>query len=98
MSSPLRTAILLRPSHCAARAEVEPLALPPAFSSLPQHHATVMAGEAHVTFLSEIRAQPELLNEDIAALANNSKDVGKSALLAALDVAAECRVPFDRTA
>src|SRR5437660_9547679 len=56
-----------------AGAEVEPLDLPPEFSSLPEHHATVMAGEAHVTFLSEIRAQPELLNEDIAALANNSK-------------------------
>src|SRR5580692_7417179 len=74
-----------------AGAEVEPLDLPPAFSSLPQHHATVMAGEAHVTFLSEIRAQPELLNEDIAALAKNSMGVGKSALLAALDAAAECR-------
>jgi Asp-tRNA(Asn)/Glu-tRNA(Gln) amidotransferase A subunit family amidase len=81
-----------------AGAEVEPLDLPPAFSSLPEHHATVMAGEAHVTFLSEIRAQPELLNEDIAALANNSKDVGKSALLAALDAAAECRIAFDTIA
>jgi Asp-tRNA(Asn)/Glu-tRNA(Gln) amidotransferase A subunit family amidase len=57
-----------------------------------------MAGEAHVTFLSEIRAQPELLNEDIAALAKNSMGIGKSALLAALDAAAECRVAFDTIA
>jgi amidase len=81
-----------------AGAQVEPLDLPPAFSSLPEHHATVMAGEAQVTFLSELRAQPELLNEDVAALAKNSKGIGKSALLAALDAAAECRVAFDTIA
>jgi amidase len=81
-----------------AGAEVEPLDLPPVFSLLPEHHATVMAGEAHVTFLSEIRARPELLSEDIAALAKNSKGVSKSALLAALDAAAECRVAFDTIA
>src|SRR5258708_30134058 len=65
-----------------AGAEVEPLDLPPAFSSLPEHHATVMAGEAHVTFLSEIRAQPALLNGDIAPFANNNKGGRQSAPLA----------------
>jgi amidase len=81
-----------------AGADVEPLDLPAAFSSLPVHHATVMAGEAHVTFLSELRAQPELLHDDIAAFANNSKGISKSALLTALDAAAECRIGFDRIA
>jgi Asp-tRNA(Asn)/Glu-tRNA(Gln) amidotransferase A subunit family amidase len=81
-----------------AGAHIEPLDLPPAFSSLPDHHATVMAGEAHVTFLGELRAHPELLHDDVAALANNSKGVSKSALLTALDAAAECRIGFDRIA
>ena len=81
-----------------AGAEVEPLDLPPAFSSLPENHATVMAGEAQVSFLSEIRAQPELLHEDLTAMANNSKGVTKAALVAAYDAAAQCRIAFDEIA
>ncbi|WP_423958153.1 amidase [Bradyrhizobium sp.] len=81
-----------------AGADVEPLELPDAFDSLGEHHATVMAGEAHVSFLSEIRAQGELLHDDVAALAKNSKGISKSALLTALDAAAACRVTFDAIA
>ena len=81
-----------------AGAEVEPLDLPPAFSSLPEQHATVMAGEAQVSFLSEIRAQPELLHDDLTAMAKNSKGVSKAALVAAYDAAAQCRIAFDEIA
>ena len=81
-----------------AGAEVEPLELPPAFSSLPDNHATVMAGEAHVSFLSEIRAQPELLHDDLTAMAKNSKGITKAALVAAYDAAAQCRIEFDEIA
>jgi amidase len=81
-----------------AGVEVEPLELPPAFSSLPDSHAIVMAGEAQVSFLSEIRAQPELLHEDLTAMAKNSKGVTKAALVAAYDAAAQCRIAFDEIA
>lgn len=81
-----------------AGAEVEPLDLPPAFSSLPDCHATVMAGEAQVSFLSEIRAQPELLHADLTAMAENSKGITKAALVAAYDAAARCRIAFDEIA
>jgi Asp-tRNA(Asn)/Glu-tRNA(Gln) amidotransferase A subunit family amidase len=81
-----------------AGAEVEPLDLPTAFSALPDHHVTVMAGEAQVTFLSEIRAQPDLLNEDLAAMARNSRGITKAALVAAYDAAAQCRIAFDEIA
>ena len=79
-------------------AEVEPLDLPPAYSSLPDCCATVMAGEAQVSLLSEIRAQPELLHADLTAMAVNSKDVTKAALVAAYDAAAQCRIAFDEIA
>jgi Asp-tRNA(Asn)/Glu-tRNA(Gln) amidotransferase A subunit family amidase len=81
-----------------ADAQVEPLELPPAFSWLPDHHATVMAGEAEVTFLTELHAQSELLHEDIAAMAKNSKGLTKADLLGAYDAAAECRIAFDKIA
>jgi Asp-tRNA(Asn)/Glu-tRNA(Gln) amidotransferase A subunit family amidase len=81
-----------------AGAEVVALNLPPAFDSLPDHQATVMAGEAAVTFLSELRAQAPLLNDDILAHATNRKGVTKTALLAALDAAAACRPAFDEIA
>jgi amidase len=81
-----------------AGAEVEPLELPPAFSSLPDCHAIVMAGEAQVSFLSEIRAQPELLHADLTAMAENSKGITKAALVAAYDSAAQCRIAFDEIA
>ena len=81
-----------------AGAEVVALDLPPAFDALPEHQATVMAGEAAVTFLSEWRAQGDQLNDDILAHAANSKGVTKTALLAALDAAAACRPVFDKIA
>ena len=79
-------------------AEVAPLDLPPAFSSLVEHHTSVMYGEAQVSFLSEIRAQPELLHEDLTAMAKNSKGIAKAALVAAYDSAAQCRMAFDEIA
>jgi amidase len=81
-----------------AGAEVAPLDLPPTFSSLVDHHTAVMYGEALVSFLSEIRAQPELLHEDLAAMAKNSKGITKGALVAAYDAAAQCRMAFDEIA
>lgn len=81
-----------------AGAEVVALDLPPAFSSLFDHHAAVMFGEAQVSFLSEIRAQPELLHDDLTAMARNSRGVTKAALLAAYDAAAQCRMAFDEIA
>jgi amidase len=81
-----------------AGAEVTTLELPPAFSELPGQQATVMAGEAVVSFLSELRAQPELLNADLTAMAQNAKGVTKAALLAAYDEAALRRMEFDKLA
>ena len=81
-----------------AGAEVVALDLPPAFDALPEHQATVMAGEAVVTFLGELRAQGDQLNDDILAHAANRKGVTKTALLAALDAAAACRPVFDEIA
>ena len=81
-----------------AGAEVTPLELPPTFASLPDNQGTVMAGEAYVSFLSEIRAQPELLNADLTAMASNSKGITKAALVAAYDHAAQCRMAFDELA
>ena len=80
-----------------AGAEVEPLTLPPAFDALPEHQATVMAGEARATFLSEWRAQGALLHDDLKALAA-ARGVTRAQLLTALDAAAACRVQFDEIA
>jgi amidase len=81
-----------------AGAEVVPLDLPPAFDAMPEHQATVMAAEAAVTFLSELRAQGELLHDDVLAHATNRRGVTRTALLAALDAAAACRPAFDEIA
>jgi amidase len=81
-----------------AGAEVTPLELPPAFSTLPDHQATVMFGEARASFLSEIQAQPELLHEDLSAMARNDKGITKAALVAAYDAAAQCWTAFDEIA
>ena len=81
-----------------AGADVEPLDLPPDFSSLVGHHTTVMFGEAQVSFLGEIRARPDLLQEDLTAMAQNSKGISKGALVAAYDAAAQCRMAFDHLA
>lgn len=81
-----------------AGAEVVPLDLPPAFSSLVDHHTAVMYGEAEVSFLSEVRARPDLLHEDLTAMATNGKGVTKAALVAAHDAAARCRMAFDEIA
>ena len=80
-----------------AGAEVEPLELPRAFDALPEHQATVMAGEARATFLSELRAQEALLHDDLKALAAG-RGVTRAELLAALDAAAAARVRFDEIA
>ena len=81
-----------------AGAEVVTLDLPPEFAALPDQQATIMAGEAQVSFLSEIRAQPELLHEDLTAMARNAKGITKAALLAAYDGAAQRRLEFDEIA
>ena len=81
-----------------AGAEVEPLDLPAAFDEMPEHQAVVMAGEAEPTFLSEIRAQGDLLHDDLKALATNARGVTRAGLLAALDAAAAGRVEFDALA
>jgi amidase len=81
-----------------AGAEVTSLELPPPFSSLPDHQTTVMFGEARASFLSEIRAQPELLHEDLSAMARNDKAITRAALVAAYDAAAQCRTAFDEIA
>src|SRR5258708_33468131 len=62
-----------------AGAEVEPLDLPPAFSSLPEHHATVMAAETHGTFLHEVRGPPELLKVSVAAVASTTTSLADTA-------------------
>jgi amidase len=81
-----------------AGAEITLLELPPAFSSLADHQTTVMFGEARASFLSEIRAQPELLHEDLSAMARNDKGITRAALIAAYDAAAQCRMAFDAIA
>jgi Asp-tRNA(Asn)/Glu-tRNA(Gln) amidotransferase A subunit family amidase len=60
-----RAIMLLR----EAGAEVELLDLPPAFDAMPEHQAVVMAGEAESTFLGEVRAQGDVLHDDLRALA-----------------------------
>jgi len=79
-------------------AAVTLLELPPAFSSLADHQTTVMFGEARASFLSEIRAQPDLLHEDLSAMARNDKGITRAALVAAYDAAAQCRMAFDEIA
>jgi amidase len=81
-----------------AGAEVTLLELPSAFSLLADHQTTVMFGEARASFLSEIRAQPELLHQDLSAMARNDKGITRAALVAAYDAAAQCRMAFDEIA
>ncbi len=81
-----------------AGAAVVPLDLPPAFAALTDHHAAVMYGEAPASFLSELRARPDLLRDDIAAMAGNSRGIGRAALVEAYDAAAGCRAAFDAIA
>jgi Asp-tRNA(Asn)/Glu-tRNA(Gln) amidotransferase A subunit family amidase len=57
-----------------------------------------MQAEGGVTFLSEYRADKDLLHEDFNAMVENRKSVAKSALLEAYDVAASCRAAFDAIA
>ena len=87
-----------RPAQGSRRRGRRLLELPPAFSSLADHQTTVMFGEARASFLSEIRAQPELLHEDLTAMARNSKGITRAALIAAYDAAAQCRMAFDEIA
>ena len=82
----------------AGGAKVETLDLPGEFDALPEHAANVMAGEAAVSFLSELRAQGDLLHDDLKALATNARGVTRAALLASLDAAAACRARFDEIA
>ncbi len=78
-----------------AGVNVVPLDLPPAFADLLDHHRAVMYGEAAVSFLSEIRTHPELLHEDLTAMAENGRGITRAALVAAYDAAAQCRIVFD---
>lgn len=79
----------------AAGAEVEPLDLPAGFAALDDHHTATMFGEAQASLLSELRAQPDLLHDDLTAMAENRRGITRGALVAAYDAAAQRRAEFD---
>jgi amidase len=79
----------------AAGAEVTTLTLSSAFATLHDHQAALAAAESRVTFLSEYRADGDVLHDDFKAMVENRNGVTKAALLEAYDVAASCRAEFD---
>jgi Asp-tRNA(Asn)/Glu-tRNA(Gln) amidotransferase A subunit family amidase len=82
----------------AAGATVDALELPPAFGGLVDAHKTILAAEGRAAFLSEYRARHDILHTDFRAIVENRAQVTRSALRAAYDLAAQCRMQFDALA
>jgi Asp-tRNA(Asn)/Glu-tRNA(Gln) amidotransferase A subunit family amidase len=82
----------------AAGATVDAVELPPAFGGLVDAHKTILAAEGRAAFLSDYRARHDILHADFRAIVENRAQVTRSALRAAYDLAAQCRMQFDALA
>ena len=82
----------------AAGARVEELALPAPFETLLDLHTTIMFGEGRRSFLDEYLIHGGWLDEGMRGIAENAAGITAAQITAALDVAASCRVVFDRMA
>ena len=82
----------------AAGAVVSDLELPEKFDGLAAAQLVVMEGEGRRSFLSEYRMHEDRLHANLRAYVLNPKGVGLDDLKDAYDLAARCRVAFDRIA
>lgn len=79
-----------------AGAHVIDLELEPAFSSLNECQATIMAGEGIAHFLPDYLESKAALHPDFIAKVENASGVTSDMLRKALDHAALCRIVFDK--
>lgn len=78
-----------------AGARVAQIELPEPFEKLPAAQDTVMHGEGMPHFLAEYVEHHHLLHKDFRDRVENTKGITTAQLVAALDLAAECRRRFD---
>lgn len=78
-----------------AGAAVSDLTLPAPFGGMYDAQTAVMFGEGRASFLSEHLVHGSALHQDFIDRAQNSKGITPEQLVAAYDLAAECRVKFD---
>jgi len=78
-----------------AGATVSTLDLPAPFDGLPAAHKTILFREGRTSFLNLYRAHKALLHEDFRHRVENRDGFTDQALVAAYDLAAQCRVSFD---
>jgi Asp-tRNA(Asn)/Glu-tRNA(Gln) amidotransferase A subunit family amidase len=81
-----------------AGARVSTLDLPAPFDGLPAAHKTILFREGRTSFLNLYRAHQERLHEDFRHRVENRDGFTDQALVAAYDLAAQCRVSFDSIA
>lgn len=79
----------------AAGARVVPLDLPPAFEKLPAAQETIMLAEGMPHFLAEFVENHHLLHKDFRDRVENIKGITVENIVAAQDLAADCRRAFD---
>jgi Asp-tRNA(Asn)/Glu-tRNA(Gln) amidotransferase A subunit family amidase len=82
----------------AAGAEIVPLDLPPAFSTLNDVHKVILFSEGRAAFLNLYRTHYEALHDDFRHRVENRDGITKAALRHAYDTAATCRIRFDEIA
>ena len=82
----------------AAGAQLVELELPAPFAGLLQAQNLIMRTEGRASFLCEYRRDPTQLSDDLIAQVENSAGVTRAQLLAAYNLAAECRAQFDAIA
>ena len=73
---------------------VEDLVLPEAFGALFEAQDTIMFGEGKAAFLDEYLIQGPRLGQDFVDRAENQKGITPARMIAAHDLAAECRRAF----
>jgi Asp-tRNA(Asn)/Glu-tRNA(Gln) amidotransferase A subunit family amidase len=78
-----------------AGAAVSDLTLPAPFGGMYDAQTTVMFGEGRASFLSEHLVHGSALHQDFTDRARNSKGITPEQIVAAYDLAAECRSSFD---
>jgi Asp-tRNA(Asn)/Glu-tRNA(Gln) amidotransferase A subunit family amidase len=82
----------------AEGARIQEMNLPVGFERLVDLQNRIMRCEGRSTFLSEYRAHPSLLHENIRGQVENVDRFSREDLRMAYDAAAACRVTFDRLA
>ena len=82
----------------AAGATVSHLTLPEPFDGMSAAQLLIMEGEGRRSFLSEHRMHGDRLHPNLSAYVLNPKSVSLDDLRDAYDLAARCRVEFDRIA